>query len=181
MPTMVGRGSRRAPMAGFSRAWLRNSRRATTRGQTEPAAPMQGTSYVGIANPPATAKAFLGCPSSQFGQTPPARSRKRRLAKSAAPSCRYPIRTVASVAEEADSAALPADSTVAGFAGPDTAVGSEPVDRTAGPPTLPHSRPHAVPCQNLLAPCGIRSCFAPGSAPVQEVFWHQTRPALLSE
>ena len=109
-----------------------------------------------------------------------------RLSSTLAPLLRekpktLPIRTAASVAEKADSAALLADSALADFAGADTAVGLEPVDMVAGPPSLPRSRRHAVPCQNLLAPCEIRSCFAPDFAPIQGVFWHRIRPALLPE
>jgi hypothetical protein len=66
------------------------------------------------------------------------------------------IRTVASVAEKADFAALPAGWAVADFAEADTAVGSEPADMAAGPLPLSHSRPHAV-------------------------SWHRTRPTLLPE
>ena len=112
-------------------------------------------------------------PSVDAHRPSPGRSRDR------VPTTR--IRTVASVAEKADFAALPAGRAVADFAEADTAVGSEPADTAAGPLPLSHSRPHVVPCQSLLAPCEIRSCFGPGSAPIREVSWHQTRPILLPE
>ena len=75
----------------------------------------------------------------------------------------------------------PVDSAAADFAAADMAAGSEPVGMAAAPLLLPHSRPHAVPCQSLPALCEIRSCFAPDSAPIPEAFWHRTRPTLLPE
>jgi len=76
------------------------------------------------------------------------------------------------VAEKADSAVPPLYSAAADFAAADMA---------AAPLPLPHSPPHAIPCQSLPALCEIRSCFAPGSAPIPEAFWHRTRPTLLPE
>src|SRR5258707_4803087 len=119
-----------------------------------------------------------------LGETRPTRAVARHGDAAGRSRGRIPngmIRTVASVAEKADFAALPVGWVVADFAEAGTAVGSEPADMVAGPLPLSHSRPHAVPCRSLLAPCETRSCFAPGSAPIREVSWHRTRPTLLPE
>jgi hypothetical protein len=84
-------------------------------------------------------------------------------------------------AAKADSAVPPVDLAAADFAAVDVAAGSEPIGMAAAPLPLPHSQPHAAPCQSLPALCEIRSCCAQDSAPIQEAFWHRTRPTLLPE
>jgi len=91
------------------------------------------------------------------------------------------IITVGLAAEKSDSAVPSVDSAAADFAAAHIAAGSEPIGMAAAPLPLPHSRPQAVPCQSLPALCEIRSCFAPGSAPIPEAFWHRTRPTLSPE
>src|SRR5260221_6914269 len=101
-----------------------------------------------------------------LGETRPTRAVARHVDAAGRSRGRIPnamIRTVASVAEKADFAALPVGWVVADFAEAGTAVGSEPADMVAGPLPFFHSPPHAVSFRRLLPAFGNRSCLSPRS------------------